>query len=92
MTLEDYRAELDAIDKTLEDCFVRRMQTVAKIGEYKQQHGMPTLDPGREAEVLQKHTAGLEEDLKPCMEDFFKAVMAISRNYQDRNKSLCQNG
>ena len=84
MTLEDYRAELDVIDKTLEEFFLRRMQIVEKIGQYKKEHGLPTLDASREAKVLEKHTQGHPEELRPYIEEYFRALMAISRSYQDR--------
>ena len=83
MGLEEYRAELDVIDKTLEEYFVRRMQLVTKIGEYKRANGIPTLDAGREKAVLEKHTKDIDPELVPYMEEYFKAMMAISRQYQD---------
>ena len=87
MTLEEYRAELDVIDKTLEDYFVRRMKVVAKIGEYKRANGIPTLDAGREKAVLEKHTRGIEPELAPYMEEYFKAMMDISKKYQNDRRS-----
>ena len=86
MSLEEYRAELDKVDKVLEENFVRRMQIVAKIGEYKRQNGIPTLDAGREAKVLEKHTKDIAPEFVPYMEEYFKAMMAISRKYQDDNR------
>ncbi len=88
MSLEKYRAELDVIDKALEENFVRRMKVVAKIGEYKRANGIPTLDAGREKAVLEKHTKDIEPDFVPYMEEYFKAMMAISRKYQDDNRNL----
>ena len=85
--LEEYRAELDEIDKVLEQYFVRRMQVVANIGAYKRLHGIPTLDAGREAQVLEKHTRSIEPQFVPYMEDFFRAMMAISRKYQDDQRA-----
>ena len=70
----------------LEENFVRRMQIVAKIGEYKRQNGIPTLDAGREAKVLEKHTKDIAPEFVPYMEEYFKAMMAISRKYQDDNR------
>ena len=84
--LEEYRAELDEIDKVLEQYFERRMEVVAKIGEHKRLNGIPTLDAGREAKVLEKHTRDIEPRLAPYMEDYFRAMMAISRKYQDDQK------
>ena len=83
MTLDVYRAELDRIDKTLEENFVRRMEVVSKIREYKKEHGLPTLDASREARILELHTKDAPEVLKPYLEDYFRGIMALSRRYQD---------
>lgn len=86
MSLEEYRAELDQIDKTLEEYFVKRMKVVKKIGEYKKAKGLPTYDGGREKQVIEKHTAAIEEELKPYMARYFEEMMAISRSYQDADR------
>ena len=86
MELEELRAQLDEIDRTLEENFIKRMEVVARIGAFKEQHGLPTLDAGREAQVLEKHTAGLDEELRPFMEAYFTEMMALSRKYQDMLK------
>lgn len=83
MSLEEYRAELDVIDKTLEEYFVRRMKVVEKIGEYKRANGIPTLDAGREKAVLEKHTKDIDPELAPYMEEYFRAMMDISKQYQN---------
>ena len=81
--LDLLRAELDAVDKGLEEGFVRRMQAVEKIAEYKAKHGLPTLDASREAAVLEMHTENCPKELKPYMEYYFKVLMSLSRNYQE---------
>lgn len=83
MTLEEYREELDVIDKTLEEYFIKRMEIVTRIGDFKRANGIPTLDSGREAAVLKKHTEHIPEAFRPYMEEYFKAMMALSRQYQD---------
>ena len=88
MTLEDYREQLDAVDKALEENFVRRMRIVDEIGAYKRANGLPTLDAGREAKVLEKHASAAEDELKPYMRDFFRALMNISKSYQDSKRAV----
>ena len=84
MELDDYRAELDRIDKALEEGFIARMELVKKIGEYKAEHGLPTLDAGREAAVIDMHTENCPDELKPYMTYYFKTLMALSRNLQEQ--------
>ena len=85
--LEEYRAELDEVDKVLEQYFVRRMKIVDRIGRYKRLNNIPTLDASREAAVLEKHTRDIDPELVPYMEEYFRAMMAISRKYQDEKKA-----
>ncbi len=81
--LDLLRNELDAVDKGLEEGFVRRMQIVGEIAEYKAANALPTLDAAREAEVLEKHTQNCPAELKPYMAYYFKVLMSLSRNYQE---------
>ena len=46
--LEQYRQELDGIDRELVALFARRMDTVRKIGAYKKARGMQVQDRSRE--------------------------------------------
>ena len=52
--LNELRGEIDAIDAQLTELFLRRMDVTRRVGEYKQAHGIPVLDPAREREVLAK--------------------------------------
>ena len=87
MELQFLRDQLDEIDHTLEEKFAERMQIAEKIGAYKRDHDLPTFDAEREAEVIAKHTEGQPEELRPYMEEFFRSVMALSRQLQDDQKS-----
>ena len=88
MELEELREKLDAVDKVLEKKFAQRMKIVEQIGEYKRQHDLPTIDAAREAMVLAKHTEGQPEELKPYMEEFFRSVIALSRQLQEDQRSV----
>ena len=83
MELEELREKLDETDRTLEEKFAERMRIIEQIGEFKLTHGLPILDPAREAEVITKHTEGQPEELRPYMEEFFRSVMAVSRRFQE---------
>ena len=87
MELKYLREKLDETDRVLEEKFAERMRIAEQIGEYKRKNGLPVLDSAREAEVLAKHTEGQPEELRPYMEGFFKAIMAISRQFQNDLRS-----
>ena len=52
MRLDDYRAEIDTIDKQITKLLEQRMQTVRNIGICKQTMGKPVLDASRENSKL----------------------------------------
>ena len=58
--LSDYRARIDEIDGQITRLLERRMQVVEGIARYKLEKGMPVLQPEREAQVIEKQVARLE--------------------------------
>ena len=82
--LQALRGEIDRIDAQLTDLFRRRMAVTRQVGEYKLAHGMKVLDAAREAEVLAKKTAQVEEELKADVTTLYESIMAISRRQQRR--------
>ena len=81
--LEQARQMIDDVDARMAELFERRMEAVAQVIRYKREHGMPILDSSREKQVIEKNTARLSrQELKPYFEDFLKAEMALSRQYQ----------
>lgn len=84
-TLEEYRAQIDAIDAQLSQLFLRRMAVTGQVGEYKKAHGLPVLDARREREVLMKKAALVDDpQRKGDVHAFFESIMAISRRQQRR--------
>lgn len=66
MDLEDYREEIDRVNKELVDAVSRRMNVVEEIGEYKKEKGMDIKDEGREEVVKQQFEKLFrKEDLPP---------------------------
>lgn len=83
--LQELRGRLDAIDRELTGLFVRRMETVRGIAEYKRAHGLPVLDGGREAEVLDRAARTAGGDLAPYARRLYGCLLRLSR---DRQRSL----
>lgn len=54
MDLEDYRQEIDRVNREIVDAVSRRMNVVEEIGEYKKQNGMEIKDEGREEVVKEQ--------------------------------------
>lgn len=84
MELQDYRKEIDRIDRELVALFVRRMEVSAGIAAYKQAHGLPVLDAAREQAKLQQVAELAPEQLRPDTAELYRTLFALSRGYQQR--------
>ena len=81
--LQQARTEIDGIDAEMAALFERRMRTVADVARYKAETGKPVFDALREAAVLDKNTARLQDEtLRPYYRAFLQEAMAVSRAYQ----------
>lgn len=81
--LTQARSEIDTIDAQMAALFERRMQAVGKVAQYKAETGKPVFDAAREALVIEKNTARLQnEALRPYFKAFLEQSMAVSRAYQ----------
>ena len=83
--LEEYRDQIDAVDKELVALFRRRMDITAKVGQYKLERQMPVLDAARERRVVEARTAMVDDaTLKADVAELYASIMAISRRQQRR--------
>lgn len=77
------RAEINRIDKEMARLFGERMNAVRRVAEYKRSVGMPVLDASREAEVIARNAALIEDDtLRAYYINYLKYNMALSRKFQ----------
>ena len=83
--LEEARIEINAVDAEMAKLFERRMRAAEKVAAYKKEMGLPILDPAREAKVIERGAAMIEDEtLRGYYIQFLKSNMAISRAYQGR--------
>ena len=54
MTIEELRERINDVDAQLVSVLNERLELAGRVGEYKAERGLPVLDEGREAAVLQK--------------------------------------
>lgn len=81
--LKELRKKITEADNEMAELFVRRMRLVSDVADYKMKNGLPVLDSGREAQVLENGAARVDdEELRSYYITFLKDVMAISRRYQ----------
>ena len=94
-TLEQARAEIDAVDAQLAALFERRMAAVLSVAQYKQAHGLPIFDAAREAAVLEKAAARIRNAaLRPYYKDHVQNMMDVAKQYEaevlGRNRAAYQ--
>ena len=83
--LEQARQIINETDRQMAELFVKRMRAAELVYEHKKEFGLPILDEKREAEVIERNAALVEDEvLKGYYIDYLKNVMSLSRAYQSR--------
>lgn len=84
MDLSQYREQIDRIDDALVKLFAQRMETAARIAQWKRQAGKPVLDAGRERakllDVMEKSPA----EFRDYTAALYSLLFELSRSYQHR--------
>lgn len=83
--LEEARRVISEVDDKMAKLFVRRMEAVEMVAEYKKAHGLPVLDSAREETVIRRGSERVENDeLRAYYVNFIRDNMALSRSYQHK--------
>lgn len=81
--IDEYRSEIEAIDKEMAEMFERRMKCAFNIASYKREHGLPILDAKREKALIEKNGKYIKDDeMRQYYQDYLVSVMQISKLYQ----------
>ncbi len=89
-TLLEYRAEIDRIDEAIRTLFIQRMETVAKISEWKSSHDIPVYDHAREETVVKNSLEAIENpEYRQYFHEVLTSLMKVSKAYQ---KALVMRG
>lgn len=84
-SLEEYRNEIDSLDRELTRLFEKRMNVVLKVAQYKKENKLPVLQNGREDQVLQKAVDNLQnKEYSEAVVKFLNYTMEISRGLQNK--------
>lgn len=84
MDLNDYRKQIDDIDRQLLALFGQRMEVATAIAAYKKEHDLPVLDGKREREKLLDVAAKTPDDLKDYAVSLYSLLFELSRSHQTR--------
>lgn len=81
--LGSIRAEIDALDDAMHDLLRRRAEVVARLAGSRAKGGVPTLRPGREAQVLRRLLARHDGPLPPeAVIRLWRDIFAVSTGMQ----------
>lgn len=84
MELNVLRQEIDEIDSQLVELMKKRMETAAKVAEYKKETGMKIYDPARERQLLLRVSQLAGKEHEGDARVLFSLLMELSRSYQSR--------
>ncbi len=81
-SLDDYRKELDQIDKEIVEKLEARMRTAEKIAAYKKENHLPVLDALREREKIDQITEMAADDMASYTRILYNTIMEMSKDHQ----------
>jgi len=85
MTIEDWRAKIDALDQRLLDLLSERTRCVIAIGKIKNAQNLEIFDPDREQQVIRnilRENKGPLDDA--ALQRIFEAVIDESRRIEKK--------
>lgn len=83
--LENARKIINETDSEIARLFCKRMEAVKMVAEHKSEHGLPVLDSGREAAVIEKNLTFIDNpEFRSYYTSFIKSTMDISKRYQHK--------
>lgn len=80
--IEELRKEVDSIDDELSALYLRRVETVAKIGKEKALTGTPINAAAREKEIINRVTKNASDDGKVQLKKLYEDIFFLSKTYQ----------
>ena len=84
MEIQQLREKINQCDDTLVRAFRERMDTAMEIAKYKQENGLPVLDPARERAVISRVTEGCDDSTALYIKLLYNTLFDLSRSYQQR--------
>lgn len=84
MDIKDLREKINGIDNQLSELFLKRMELVRGVAEYKRDNNLPILDAVREQEILRDISKIQAGEFSGDLTAFFAKLLQISRGYQSR--------
>lgn len=83
--LQHARQVINEVDREMARLFEQRMDAVRTVAAYKKEHGLPIDDFAREAELLHRNAAYMQnEEYRSYYIRFLKHTVTVSKDFQHR--------
>ena len=80
--LRELRKKIDEVDKELLALMLKRFDLVDQVAEVKKANNLPVFVPGREDEILDRLTSGIDGKYSSFVRDLFTSILDVSKRYQ----------
>jgi chorismate mutase / prephenate dehydratase len=81
--LQTYRDEIDAIDQQIQELFLKRMEIVSTIADYKMDRDLSVYDHRREDEVIQKNMERIKDSpYAAYYQHLLEVILKESKEFQ----------
>lgn len=87
MDLKNLRNQIDEIDNTLVDLFVKRMRISEQVADYKKANNMPVYVPAREREILKDVAEKAGPEMANYTRVLYSMIFELSRSYQSKRNT-----
>ena len=82
--LRRMRDEITEVDRLIFDAVGRRVDLVAQLKRYKDEHGISFVDPGRERDMIEERVAEGRASLSPeGVRSFYAELLALVKRELD---------
>ena len=82
MDLTQLREQIDGVDAELVALLEKRFDVAAAIADYKQAHGLPVLDAGRETAKIEAVKARCRPGTAELIGGLYDSIIAATRAYE----------
>lgn len=82
MSMDDYRNQINDIDKEIVRLYTERMEVVKNIGKYKKEKNLPVKDSRREKDLLEKITEMAGDEYENDIRSLYSLMFELSRSSQ----------
>ena len=81
--LKSYRKKIDKIDEEIKELFLKRLDIVTDVAEYKKEHHLKVSDASREEELITNLTKDIKDaKIKKLYIAYLEHMMLLSKEYQ----------